>query len=45
MYAKVRNGKLALAMAHRKATDHAEQIAALQEQLEALQAQIAALAE
>jgi len=44
VYAKVRNGKLALAMARRKKTDNAEQIAALQEQLAKLQAQIAALA-
>ena len=42
VYAKVRNGRLALAMARRKKTD---QVADLQAQLEALQAQIAALAE
>ena len=44
VYAKVRNGRLALAMARRKKTDHADQVAELQAQLAALQAQIAALA-
>ena len=45
VYAKVRNGRLALAMARRKkAETNADKLAALQEQLAALQEQLEALA-